>query len=196
MKQLLTVLVLAGLAVACGDDSDSTPSPGKADSGVDAGGTIKTDSGVVVKVLTPGAACTANSDCSGPSATCDSKTAVGQSFPAGYCSASCLSAAECGPTGDCPLGDVIGALGAGNPQLMGQTTGSCYAKCTPGTAGTCRTGYACINLQTALGLPTSSSAAIPALGRPVCLPVPAAVDGGVARDAGTVTNPTGMDSGL
>ncbi|MDB4989526.1 MAG: hypothetical protein JWN04_4704 [Myxococcaceae bacterium] len=201
MKQLLTVLALASFAVACGDDSGDSPTvtkDGGIDSGAhDAGGA---DSSVGPKVVNVGAMCGQTSECTGSAATCDLHTALGQVNQGGYCSASCLQNDECGPNGDCPIGEVIRAIGP----TMGQTAGTCFAKCTPGATSVCRSGYVCSDLLTVLtaaGVPnlpnaTVAATAAPSLLRNVCLPIPQALDGGVQpHDAGSVADASGIDSG-
>jgi len=192
MKRLLMVCALAGLAMACGDDDGGDKPPvkpatdgGGIDSGTPDSG-VKPDAGpVVVKVTNPGAACSAAAMCTGAAPTCDTATQRGQANPGGYCSAQCLKNEECGPTGDCPVGEIIGLVGAAT---AGQTTGTCLLKCTPGAASGCRDGYVCASLAQALGMPAS----LPPLSRTVCLPAPAPGDGGVG-DAGTVAR---LDGGL
>jgi len=196
MKRLLMVCALAGLVMACGDDDDdkTTPPPVK-DGGIDSGtGTdsgVKPDAGpVVVKVTNPGAACATAAMCTGAAPTCDTKTATNQTYPGGYCSATCLKNDECGPTGDCPVGEIIGLVGSA--AAMGQTNGTCLAKCTPGAASGCRDGYVCATLAQALMIPAS----IPPLSRTVCLPAPTApADGGVRDGGGVASVDGGLDAG-
>jgi hypothetical protein len=195
MKKLLTVLALAGFAMACGDDDKDPEGNVTPDSGVDAGrdaGPGAGDAGPrVVKVTNAGNACAADTECTGGAAKCDKATVLGQPLTGGYCSAQCLYADECGSTGDCPLGEIIRAVGSA--AAMGQTAGSCYKKCTANTSGDCRDGYVCSSLSAALGIPANP--VLPALGRTVCLPPTAPVDGGVPSKADGGVDGGTLDAG-
>ena len=203
MKQLLTALALAGLAVACGDD-DSTPAVTHYDGGgVDAGGP-KADGGmdsgppVAAKVNNAGAACTVATvatDCGGSSPTCAAATWAGAKYPGNQCEATCTADSECGGNGVCPIGAAIKSLGAVLSTPLMTTTGVCYQKCTAGAA-TCRAGYECKSTADALG--GGNAAMVPGFTTAtICVPVGGLLaarpgDGGVS-DAGTVAH---VDGGL
>jgi hypothetical protein len=178
MKRLLVSIAFASV-LACGDDDEPAPSP--ADGGREAGGPIVRDmdaSASTVRVTNVGAACDMDRDCTGALATCAEATLQNVPLPGGYCTASCLSAEQCG-NGDCPFGELVAAVGVGNAALGGLTAGQCVQRCTElGQRSSCREGYVCTNYASISPL----AVALPAWQRPVCLPMAAAVDGG-ARDA-------------
>ncbi len=72
----------------------------------------------------PGTACADASACMGTEAACI--TEADQGFPAGYCTSSCTSDAQCGSTGVC---------------LIDDTGGLCLASCD--SDANCREGYTC-----------------------------------------------------
>ncbi|MBN8233535.1 S8 family serine peptidase [Corallococcus macrosporus] len=71
-----------------------------------------------------GKPCTSSSEC-GSGGLC----ATGEYFPGGYCTQDCLSA-------KCPSGSACYANSTG-------TSAFCFASCTPGAPGACRSGYVC-----------------------------------------------------
>lgn len=183
MKRLLVLLALANV-LACGDDDGSSPSARDEDAGPRDGGNPVRDMDAAVSVArisNPGAACSSDDACQGPQATCAEATLQNVPFPGGSCTASCLSADQCGPQGDCPFGELVAALGVGHSALGGLTAGQCLQRCGElGQRSTCRDGYVCSNFASTNPL----AVALPAWERPVCLPIAQPLDGG-ARDAAT-----------
>lgn len=86
------------------------------------------DMGDVVADANPGTACADASACMGTEAACI--TEADQGFPAGYCTSSCTSDAQCGSTGVC---------------LIDDTGGLCLASCD--SDANCREGYTCQNVN-------------------------------------------------
>lgn len=223
MKRFLMVLAIAGLmAGGCKDDDDDDDVVGDGGNpdggggptdggGIDARVDSGTDSAVLAKVTNAGTICTAASSCQGAAPVCAPATQFGVPAPGGgFCSATCTKAAECGPNGDCPLGELVTNATYGAQFKAGFMTaglgtvenGQCYAKCTQANSqSTCQTGYVCINLATAFALTPPGSTVAEAT-RLVCLPaaglVPrpagdAGVDGG--RSDASVADASGIDSG-
>ncbi|WP_223637496.1 S8 family peptidase [Corallococcus sp. EGB] len=71
-----------------------------------------------------GAPCTSSSEC-GTNGMC----ATGTFFPGGYCTQDCLSSS-------CPAGSACYSNSSGSSAY-------CFASCTPGASGVCRSGYVC-----------------------------------------------------
>jgi hypothetical protein len=196
---------LAGLAVACGDDSgDNTPAvdAGHDGGGIDAG---KTDGGgtgadtgaPTPKVTNAGAACTVATQataCTGSAPICQTMTLGTPSspIPGGSCSAVCTTDSQCGPGGICPTGVTIAAGGQRAIDLLGPT-GYCNKACTKGAATGCGTGFVCVSLN---DLSATPMLGIPFLDQTFCYPTPKASGDGGVGDAGTISSVDGgMDAG-
>ncbi len=136
-QQVLSVALIAGLLVACGDDDSGTPN--RNDGGAGTGGNMQPmDSGTPSGGLganVAGKACSTNADCG--SGTCAMQIPAGGalpmllSAPGGYCTAPCSSDAQCGEGGACL--DDLGDLDLADSQ--------CYGRCA--TTDDCREGYVC-----------------------------------------------------
>ncbi len=87
------------------------------------------DMGDVVVDANPGTACADASACMGTEAACI--TEADQGFPAGYCTSSCTSDAQCGSTGVCLIDE--------------NGSGLCLAAC--GSDANCREDYTCQNVS-------------------------------------------------
>jgi hypothetical protein len=198
-------------AVACGDDSDD---PKPAETGKDAG----TDAAVVLmtKVDNTGAACMANSDCTGStSATClkQSPTVAlpipglppAVAYPGGFCSATCTSDVECKGTGAvCPLSQITSLLPQAGALLGNLST--CMVKCA--AASDCRVadGWRCVAANVAIpqlgmllgggdaGAAGDGGAATGGLSQTYCFPPAAEVPDAGATDAGA-TDAGATDAG-
>ena len=143
------LLVAAALASSC--DTCGSPNP------------MPNPDGSVVGLPT-GAACTADSQCSGSTPDCidglypltgldvpDELMTVGVALPGGYCStvAPCASDTDCGDDGQCfrPLADITDETLSSLESFLGDSTqtfknyGACLLPCT--TNADCRPGYAC-----------------------------------------------------
>jgi hypothetical protein len=167
-----------GLLLACGDDEGDARTHGDAGDaarplpGLDAA----TPGAAVTNV---GAACEDDDACQGAAAECARTTSGNVTFGGGYCSASCLRSDECGPEGECPLGELILNY-PGSPALGGLTRGQCWAKCSqPGAQASCRPGYVCTT-----ELPVAGGAFNFDPPRPVCLPIRSDAGAPDAGDAG------------
>jgi hypothetical protein len=112
------------------------------------------------QVTNPGAACRTANTCTGEAPSCQTMLSLlGQEipFPGGYCSALCKNNVECGPTGECPVGESLKAL-TGIPLITPDIRATieaaapshCYERCTMDSQ--CRTdeGYRCASIVTAL----------------------------------------------
>lgn len=170
MKRIVVLAVL----VACGDDEQGPARD--AGAATDASGPVHSMDAAIPRVLNVGAACTSDRGCvGGADAVCANATLDNIDFPGGYCTASCLRAADCGPGAECPFGELVAALGVGHVALAGLTAGQCLESCSElGSAGSCRAGYVC----SSFGATSPLAVDLPAFERPVCLPR-SARDGGI-----------------
>jgi hypothetical protein len=186
MKRLPVLLAFASV-LACGDDDDG-PALTPADGGREGGAPVVRDmdaSASPVRVTNVGAACDVDRDCTGALASCAESTLQNVSFAGGYCTASCLSADQCG-NGECPFGELVAALGVGSPALEGLTAGQCLQSCTElGQRSSCRDGYVCTTYSSLSPL----AVALESWQRPVCLPMVNAIDAGT-RDASSDSSAT------
>lgn len=139
---VLSVVLVSILG--CGEDNNAaSESMERADAAV-AGGETQTPQSAVDN---PGAACSGERGCQGPSARClaDLKVISGDvAFPGGYCSASCESSADCGPQAACPVVEIRAQL-QGSPlaSAFANLPAKCLKRCSDD--GSCRQaeGYRC-----------------------------------------------------
>ena len=164
----LRALVLGALLVGgAGCDADQDP-PDRAqtrefalDSGV-----VPSDAHVpIVKLTNVGTACEhLEHVCEGPLAQCMEISLSGAFYQNGYCTADCRNSAECGPGGECPVGESQRVA----PSYPFRSTWArkCFKSCDPAAVGSCRAGYACMSLAEAY---LADDAPAP-LHRNVCIP--------------------------
>jgi hypothetical protein len=207
-------IALLALLTACGGDDEKpdTDAGGRLDAGSDASGPTP-DAGSDAQaakpnqVTNPGAACRTANTCTGEAPSCQTMLSLlGQEipFPGGYCSALCKNNVECGPTGECPVGESLKGLTSIpliTPDIRATIEAAapshCYERCTMDSQ--CRTaeGYRCASIVTALsegagaaglnvgGFNISLFLSGPIRDSKYCLPpAPPQPDGGAMVDAG------------
>jgi hypothetical protein len=139
-------LHLVAMLAACGGDDDDSKQQGV--TAGQGGGTAV----LSLPARTAGKACAQDADC--VNGSCAHQVLNGTALlgatsadaPGGYCTAGCLTNAECGEGGAClGAGQATGAAGGGTSR------GLCYASC-PAT-DSCREGYRCIS---SFGAPISA----------------------------------------
>ncbi|MDB4989525.1 MAG: hypothetical protein JWN04_4703 [Myxococcaceae bacterium] len=213
MKKLLILAALAGFgASACGDDSGDKATEVLKDAGLIRDGAVtvrpqQIDTGKVGLACTTANAATTCTGVAGMCLTTEGTAPNTFTFPAGYCSASCQTTAECGANAGCPVAEVLAGLPAAfativTPQLLSTFIPSnCFAKCA--TSADCRGDYTCASIGSLGGgqVPPAAAALLtgPAFMVNYCLPPAPVTDGGVPvvqHDAGTTTTVHGMDGGV
>jgi hypothetical protein len=180
-KMLAATLIAVSLlgAFACGDDDDGgsdagpTSRAGRGGGGGKGGGGTGGAAGAApiapLPDKTAGRSCDADKDCGNGMCLLNLQGSFGGAMmeaPGGYCSAVCMTNADCGEEGACS-GAFAGIGG------IGATSGRCLKSCS--TASDCRDGYRCVN---ALGMAVTGDAGVQdptggLLGASGCEPIPA-----------------------
>jgi hypothetical protein len=163
----LVVACASACGAACATDAGE---PGLAENrGVEPdGGAARDDAGasaLLERVSNVGTPCSLLShSCRGAAAQCLEISYSGAFYAGGYCTADCKSSAECGPGGECPVGDAESL----EPDYDFRSTWArkCFKSCQPGALDSCRAGYACMSLADAYA---ANDAPAP-LHRNVCIP--------------------------
>jgi hypothetical protein len=232
MKRFVMLLAVAsiGSSFGCGDDEGDDDDTVPVDGGSEASVPAPSDGSIMsvadamsdansappmMKIINPGAACTADRDCMGTAGSCQQSLGTGMQsipLPGGYCTAACTADAECGPGGGCPIAETtsklsIPGLDLKSIQALFPIPSSCLDRCDPRAANDCRDGYTCLSVREVIpqefrpfaalaGVPLSVLAAsycVPPLTPPD--PGPGPTQDAGASDAGTMTV-VGLDGGL
>jgi hypothetical protein len=148
LRCLVLGALLAATTGGCDTDDDLPETAQTRELELDSG-LVATDAHVlIVKVTNVGSACEQlEHRCDGPLAQCMEISLSGAFYQNGYCTADCRSSAECGPGGECPVGESMRA--APSYPIRSTWARKCFKSCDPTVASSCRSGYACMSLAEA-----------------------------------------------
>lgn len=156
MKRTLVLTVVALAISACGDEYASAERHEARAAEPDAAAPLVTN---------VGAACEGEDGCQGAEPKCMKRSSTYALYAGGYCTAACASDLECGPGGQCPVGEAEQL--ASDYDFTISWPRRCFHSCTPGSESDCRTGYRCLSLAHAYQRPSAPAP----MQRPVCIPI-------------------------